>query len=381
MEAVVLILTIAFFGMLVQENRRALRDRRRLKHVVYVNGTRGKSSVTRLIDAGLRAGGLRCFCKTTGTLPMTINTAGQEQLLHRRGCANIREQLAILNRAAQEGAEILVLECMAVDPVLQAVSQHRMVHADIGVLTNVRLDHTDVMGGTIPEIAQALSNTIPKGGVLFTAERACFEQLARNARALGTQAVQALPETAFPDGEEGLPDFPENIALALAVCSHLGVDRETALQGMAGYRRDPYALSAYCLPGGAVFVNGMSANDPQSTVMTYESAASSLGFAGKHVILLLNSRRDRPERTAQLAGLVSAIAPAQVWLIGPGSRLLEGRLAREGSAVPQRRFDGRTPLPLDGLDEGMVLFAAGNIAGPGKELMELVKKEGTPVVL
>ena len=30
----------------------------------------------RLIEAGLRAGGVRVFCKTTGTDPMTINVAG-----------------------------------------------------------------------------------------------------------------------------------------------------------------------------------------------------------------------------------------------------------------------------------------------------------------
>ena len=40
--------------------------RRKLDHVIHVNGTRGKSTVSRLIEAGLRAGGLRVFCKTTG---------------------------------------------------------------------------------------------------------------------------------------------------------------------------------------------------------------------------------------------------------------------------------------------------------------------------
>ena len=33
---------------------------------IHVNGIRGKSSVVRLIAAGLREGGLRTFAKTTG---------------------------------------------------------------------------------------------------------------------------------------------------------------------------------------------------------------------------------------------------------------------------------------------------------------------------
>ena len=40
---------------LILERRQALRDRAALSHVVHVNGIRGKSTVTRLIEAGLRA--------------------------------------------------------------------------------------------------------------------------------------------------------------------------------------------------------------------------------------------------------------------------------------------------------------------------------------
>ena len=43
------------------EGRDAAKSRATLRHVVHVNGTRGKSTVCRLIEAGLRAGGLRVF--------------------------------------------------------------------------------------------------------------------------------------------------------------------------------------------------------------------------------------------------------------------------------------------------------------------------------
>ena len=94
---------------LALEQRRALRDRAKLTHVVYVNGIRGKSTVTRLIDAGLRAGGWKVFCKTTGTVPMTIGVDGVARPLVRRGRANISEQLRTLHQAAEEGAQVLVL--------------------------------------------------------------------------------------------------------------------------------------------------------------------------------------------------------------------------------------------------------------------------------
>ena len=50
---------------------------------IHVNGTRGKSSVTRLVAAGLREGGLRTFAKTTGTAPRVIDSEGKDRIIHR----------------------------------------------------------------------------------------------------------------------------------------------------------------------------------------------------------------------------------------------------------------------------------------------------------
>ena len=68
---------------------------------------------------------------------MTIDVNGGERPIIRHGRANIKEQLRILRRAAKEKAEVLVAECMAVDPALQYLSQHRMVRADLGVILSL----------------------------------------------------------------------------------------------------------------------------------------------------------------------------------------------------------------------------------------------------
>nr|MBC8415869.1 poly-gamma-glutamate synthase PgsB [Candidatus Cloacimonadota bacterium] len=46
--------------------------RKRIPVIIHVNGTRGKSSVTSLIAAGLRAGGKKTIAKTTGSAPRLI---------------------------------------------------------------------------------------------------------------------------------------------------------------------------------------------------------------------------------------------------------------------------------------------------------------------
>lgn len=149
MRSFIIMLGALFLIYLVIESLRVRQSRQTIEHIIHVNGTRGKSTVTRLIDAGLRAGGLHVYCKTTGTDPMTIDVNGIEAPVVRHGPANIREQISILCRATKQQAQVLVIECMAVHPELQYAAQHQILKADIGVLTNVRIDHTDVMGESV----------------------------------------------------------------------------------------------------------------------------------------------------------------------------------------------------------------------------------------
>ena len=64
---------------------------------IHVNGTRGKSSVTRLVAAGLREGGLRTFAKTTGTAPRVIDSEGKDRIIHRLRLPSIGEQVRLIS--------------------------------------------------------------------------------------------------------------------------------------------------------------------------------------------------------------------------------------------------------------------------------------------
>ena len=61
---------------------------------IHVNGSRGKSSVVRLISAGLRAGNIRVFGKTTGTSPRIIDENGDDKYIHRLRSASIGEPVS-----------------------------------------------------------------------------------------------------------------------------------------------------------------------------------------------------------------------------------------------------------------------------------------------
>lgn len=374
MGTLLVLLCALWFLYLLYERKRARRDRTALAHVVHVNGTRGKSTVTRLIAAGLRAGGMRVVCKTTGTDPIVSDVDGSEHPIRRIAPSNIREQLRVLHRAAAQGADVLVAECMAVQPELQRVSQHEMLLGDIGVITNVRLDHTDVMGQTVEEIAVSLCNTVPVGGALFTAEQHVTPLLSEAAAANGSSFFCVQPQ-----GDEPPFEFAENIALALAVCEHLGVKREIALRGMRGFSRDPYALSLWRM-GNGIFVNALSVNDPDSTQAVYHAVHQHLGEETTRTILLFNNRVDRGSRTRDMVRTALALQPNEVWLMGGGQEYCRRTLRKNGFSAPILKLGHRFAPQLCALERGTLLFAAGNIASDGKKLMEFVQKEGERIV-
>ena len=368
------------------------RHQRRLTSIpirVHVNGTRGKSSVTRLIGAGLRAGGIRTLVKVTGTFPKLVLENGDEIDIFRRNGANILEQLDIVRFAADRKAEALVIECMALEPRFQWIAEHRIVQSTLGVLTNVRLDHCDVMGQSLDEIADALGGTIPQRGHLISGERRLAAKVGRLAsrRHCRTEVTDPSGVTREDMDRFSYLEHEENVALALGVCRHLGVDRETALNGMVASEPDSGALTRSTLQlddRSVVFYNAFAANDPDSTLRIWKrlSHADDGGEAGdKSHVLLLNTREDRADRSRQLGELVAehlATDLDRVVLMGTGTHVAQRHM---GSAVAEDRITdlgtadaaeiAQRLLELSKGRKETVIFAVGNMAGAGAATVEL----------
>jgi gamma-polyglutamate synthase len=170
MLALIAGLWLILVGLGVAENARHQAILRRIPIRIHVNGTRGKTSVSRLIGAGLRAGGRRTCVKTTGSAATLTDPEGREFPLYRRNQANIIEQMRVMARMLEFRPEIAVIECMALHPHYQSLTELRMLRSAIGVITNARPDHLEVMGPTERDVALALAGSVPAGGDLFTAE-------------------------------------------------------------------------------------------------------------------------------------------------------------------------------------------------------------------
>lgn len=387
-EALVL---LAIAGVLVAlgvaESIAHERNLRRLKLRIHVNGTRGKSSVTRLVAAGLREAGVRTCAKTTGTLARMIMPDATEYPVYRPSRPNIIEQLRIVRAAVANDAEALVIECMALQPSLQALTELRLVRATHGVITNARADHLEVMGPTEGDVALALAATVPVKATLFTAEQRHLDVFRRVAEDRGTRLVSVRPDDVGAITEAELAPFPyvehaENVALALTVLAELGVARDVALRGMWRSPPDPGVMTDFELSffgRRLVFVNGFAANDPESTERIWNLALARHPDVDTK-IALYNCRADRPDRSVQLGEACATWAPADRYvLMGTGTYIFARAAASAG-------LDGRKVLFAEGLrveeifeqlvelsGKSALIMGMANIGGQGLELVRHFK--------
>jgi poly-gamma-glutamate synthase PgsB/CapB len=327
--------------------------------------------------------------KTTGTVPRFILPNGREVPVYRPGGPNVIEQKQAVTMAAAQRAEALVVECMALQPHLQWLSESKLVRATHGVITNARPDHLDVMGPTEEDVARALVGTVPVGGVFVTAERnhrAFFQQVAED-RGSRFRGAEDIGNPITPQDVSAFPylEHQENIELALAVCEEVGVDNETALRGMWRAKPDPGAMTedeVEFFGRHIVFVNGFAANDPISTRYIWEQSLRRHRELDKR-IAVFNCRSDRADRSQQLAASYARWTQAdEVVLLGSGQYIFARSAVKSGLDPTRLVFVDRTH-PADifeillGLAESSALvMGLGNIAGPGLALAEYFANRG-----
>lgn len=355
---------------------------------ILVNGTRGKSTVTRLIAAGLAESGLRVCAKTTGSAARLILPDLSEEPIRRRHGTTIMEHRWFVQRSVGLGAQAIVAECMAIQPETIWTLEHRLARSTIGVITNVRADHRDTMGVELSQIAETLALSVPERGQVFVGTEGLDEELkaiferagqgrsSTNGALLGRRGSAPTSASKFVTADDavrswcarfGYPMFAENLALALAVCQECGVQREVALRGMLKIQPDPGVRASVEFEWQGVkvrAVNAFAANDAQSTLTLWrrelasldrlkesfqeavhgqEAAAGQRDAADQRAapadsnaraedrrtrILVFNHREDRAWRALQLAEIAEGIDADAIIVFGM-SRWLARRLVKD----------------------------------------------------
>ncbi len=381
---------------LAVERVRMERALRRVPRRIAVIGTRGKSGVTRLVAAGLRASGARVLAKTTGSKSVLIMPDGSEQDIARPGGASIREQVRLVTLAAEMGADTLVSEMMSIGAECLAAESRRILRPGTLALTNVRLDHLDEMGREKAGIARTLASAFPERADVFVPAEEVYPVFEETAARRASRLHPVAPPAGVEGHGEGSPpafdEFEPNVRLARAVLESLGVDGGTACRGMAGAAPDPGSLRIWRGRFGhparpAVCVSAFAANEPESSTAALAKVRERISLEGRLLIGLLSLREDRGDRTLQwvrAAGGGFFREFAHVVVLGPPARAAFQKIRRSpapGGTVFS--YDsGSSPEELMNrvfsvADGEPVIVGLANIVGLGERIVRYWDEEGT----
>lgn len=329
--------------------------RRRLEkipHRVAVTGIRGKSSITRLIAAGLRAAGYRVMAKTTGSKPVIIHPDGRETEIRRRGKPSIIEQKKLVRLAASQGVDFLVSEMMSIQPEYLAVESRKLLAPELIVMSNIRVDHVEFLGKTVEEVAAGLSSCLRPGVKVYIPEEEVREEIVEACKKISAELKPVGKNEAVTEIVNNLPyvEFEPNLRLALAVLENYGIPAKKMNSGLYSVQPDFGHLRAWRIfleknQAPMYFFNLFAANDPVSTEEALKLVGKRMNLNGFRVAGLLSLRADRADRTAQWLDYLMGLEKAPesffrkfdiLFLYGPGSLAMKRNLERKGGWLAGR---------------------------------------------
>jgi gamma-polyglutamate synthase len=257
---VLLLVSAALLASLVIERVRLGARRAAIPLRIAVTGTRGKSTVTRMLASVLRADDRIVVAKTTGSEPVIILPDGTERAVRRRGPPSIIEQKRFIHLAAELNAAAAVIEVMSIHPENHRVESQLLLQPHVVLVTNFRVDHTAALGSTRSSVAEVLALDVPPGAQVLVPAAECEAEFRRRVAAAGASLI----EVPAHDGNDALS---ANEELVRAAAERLGVGAAAIQRGLAEARYDSGALRVWRVPedrpgAGCLLINAFAANDP-----------------------------------------------------------------------------------------------------------------------
>jgi poly-gamma-glutamate synthase PgsB/CapB len=381
-----LALISAYVFALLFERIELARLRKSIPTVISVTGTRGKTSVVRLLASVLREDGRVVLAKSTGSEAQYVLPDGTVENVPRKGAVTILEQKELLRRASKLKVDCLVVEVMSIHPEYHVVESQRILKPDIVLLTNIRRDHMDAMGGSEKDVANVLTLDFPSGTNAYVTREA--QQLLGVAElqhsGIRVHVVQPTQNDSQPGLHAALPkeEFSENLDLVVSAARALKVDDKTIVKGIQNAIHDMGRLRIWNLEveGKRIYVvNGFAANDPESTKKVLEKTQEILGGSASGMSGLLNLRRDRPDRTVQwIEALNSGMTErfAGIYVLGGHANVVR-RKTVSAEVLSWKTPEEITRMIARGMKNNGILFGFGNIGGPGHHLVEYWQRKGT----
>ncbi|MBU1011756.1 MAG: poly-gamma-glutamate synthase PgsB [Bacteroidetes bacterium] len=343
---------------------------------IHINGTRGKSTITKYIFSGLKEDGLKVLGKVTGEIPTLLFPDGSHKEIKRRGTARVQEQFNIIRKAKKEKVDVLILECMSIDPILQNLESF-FFRPDIYIISNIRDDHREKMGNSLDDQIKSICDAIPSDSKIIAGESAYIDIIKRVAIVRNSQFIQAINLT--DEEKKNIPQLALeiNVQLALTACIESGIPRQIAFKGIL--KQIEKTKSPLCpITNGQqkrYFLNAFSVNDIPSFKDYLKHWTSELSITNK-ISVVFNTRSDRPLRTGLFVEWIKSNHENIDTVILTGDhKMMANRLLSKSETkfkiknIPNNYQSSIKDLILESIVNSSLIVGVGNIKGLGYQII------------
>jgi poly-gamma-glutamate synthase PgsB/CapB len=322
----VLAIAVVFIALLLFEATKLRRSTSAISFRIVVTGTRGKSSLVRMLLAGIRTVEPATWGKITGDNPLSLAPDGTSSVLARRGPAHLREQAKFLISSRRRDARCVVMESMANSAEAMA-AEMRLIRPDLVIVTNVRDDHRETLGNDPYLQRAAYLGSLPRTCRWLTLDARMIEFANLSGRYPAPIATK--DSNSKPSGDERGGAPAETLATAEAALETLGWNTARAREAMfASSSQVVSAPSKVVLLGQEMtLLDAFSANDPFSLRLLWEEWRRDNGVDAKWSVLL-NTRADRPLRTRQFCVWIAGRSDIENVYVAGSHRFAASRMLR-----------------------------------------------------
>lgn len=372
-----LLIELYFYSKLV--NRIHLR--------ITVSGTRGKTTIVRMLASVCREGGMKVLAKTTGSEARYILPDGNEEKVKRRGVTSVIEQKRLIKKAVQLGVDCVITEIMSINPENHNTETYKLIKPGLTILSNLRADHLDVVENNAAEISALYLNDVYPGSKVFIPSEEIDDILRSGIKKAGAELVPVESNTATSMGIR--PDLPgsmfmRNIDLVASLSSNLGIGGDVINDGLSKARMDIGDPVVYLVGKGekrVYFVNSFAANDPVSAMKLVDEilGLTDIGDVPKYGFLSLRS--DRGERSKQWMDFLTGENTSRfrhIFISGLHAAILTGKI-NKSSIIRSKNPEIITGKIMSEVEPGSIVFGLANIYGRGTQLVDYWKRSGMKI--
>lgn len=372
-----------FILVLVAETISHNRKLNKIPYRITVSGTRGKTTVVRILASILRQNGNRVLAKSTGSEATYINPDGSIEKIRRRGIVSILEQKRFVKKAVDMDVEFLIGEVMSIHPENHKVESKMLIKPEITVITNFFADHIEHYGEKKADIVESYLNDVCSGAKVFIRKADSLPELTKGIEQKNARSIEVDTESV---SDESLSIFTlkyhiDNIRLAEAVARNLGIDSLTIEKGIELTELDigqPEYYDFEHKQKEVRFVNLFSANDPHSSKVQIKRIIEEGGYLQENIFGILSLRRDRESRSLQWLNYLGEDKNSlfsNIYVCGAHKNILIKRIP---VAVKLRSEEPRyiTAEVLERANDKSIVFGLANIQGTGYKLIDYWKSEG-----